>query len=185
MSTTQIQTLPTDGNWLIDSHHSTVSFAVRHHAVATFRSTFVNVRGSFDADERRLSGEVNVADITLTGLDQLKGHVLTPEFFDAERFPTLSFESTRLSQDRDELLIAGDLTLRGVTKPIVATGTSYGPRTVVQIPGGPATERIGLDLAASVDRRDFGVSFNNEVAQGITNLGWIVKIEANLELILS
>jgi polyisoprenoid-binding protein YceI len=183
MSPTKVDSLPETGTWAIDSHHSTVNFSVRHHAVATFRSTYVNISGAFDGDEQKLAGEVDASSITLTGLDQLKGHILTPDFFNAEEFPTFSFESTRIARDGEALTVEGDLTLRGVTKRIVASGTSYGPRTV-QSARGPVNERFGIDIETIIDRRDFGISFNNEISEGVVNLGWDVRIEAALEFVL-
>ena len=181
MSATTVETLPAAGVWSIDSAHSTVNFSVRHHAVATFRSAFTNITGAYDGAAGRLTGQVAVADITLTGLDRLKGHILTPDFFDADEHPTFTFASTSITPEGDGLAVAGDLTLRGVTRPIVASGLVRGPQTV-RHGDGRVTDRLGIDLVTTIDRRDFGISFNNEVAEGIVNLGWEVRIEAALEL---
>jgi polyisoprenoid-binding protein YceI len=183
-TTAPVETLPQTGVWSIDSAHSTVNFNVGHHAVATFRSSFTNITGSYDADQQRLSGEVQVSDITLTGLDRLKKHILTPDFFNAEEFPTFSFESTSIRADGDKLLFEGNLTLRGVTKPITATGSVRGPQTV-RHGDGHVSERLGIDLKTTIDRREWGVNFNNEVAEGVTNLGWDVKVTAALELYIN
>ena len=96
MSTTATnsEALPSTDLWAIDPAHSTVSFSVTHHAVATFRSGFKSINGAYDGDAGRLYGEVPVAGVTLTGMDRLKGHILTEDFFDAERFPTFSFASS-------------------------------------------------------------------------------------------
>jgi polyisoprenoid-binding protein YceI len=142
------------------------------------------VNGAYDADHGELTGEVAVNDITLTGLDRLKGHIVTPDFFDAEQFPTISFRSTNIHEDAGELVVEGELTLRGVTKPITARGSASGPQEIHQRDGAVA-ERIGIDLVTTIDRREWGVNFNNEVAQGVTNLGWDVKIDAALELVRS
>jgi polyisoprenoid-binding protein YceI len=173
--------LPGTGLWSIDSAHSTVNFSVRHHAVATFRSSFTNISGTYDGAQRQLVGEVQVADVTLTGLDHLKGHILTPDFFNAEEFPTFSFRSASIEQNGDQLTLEGELTLRGITKPITASGSFRGPQTVRQ-GGGNVSERFGIDLTTTIDRREWEINFNNEIAEGITNLGWDVKIEAALEL---
>jgi polyisoprenoid-binding protein YceI len=183
-TTAAVETLPQTGLWSIDSAHSTVNFSVTHHAVASFRSSFTNVSGTYDAEQQRLSGEVAVSDITLTGLDRLKGHILTPDFFNAEEFPTFSFTSTAIRQDGDKLVFEGDLTLRGVTKPITATGSVSGPQTV-RHGDGHVSERLGIDLKTTIDRREWGINFNNEVAEGITNLGWDVKVTAALELYIN
>jgi polyisoprenoid-binding protein YceI len=176
-----VDSLPETGVWKIDSLHSTVTFTVRHHAVATFRSSFNNLGGSYDASERILVGQVAVADISLTGLDRLKGHILTPDFFNAEEFPTFSFRSTDIREHGAELVVAAALTLRGVTREITAVGSARGPQTT-RHGDGHVSERLGIDLVTTIDRREWGINFNNEVAEGIANLGWDVTVEAALEL---
>lgn len=176
-----LDSLPETGVWKIDSLHSTVNFSVRHHAVATFRSSFTNVSGSYDTAQRQISGEVAVADIALTGLDRLKGHILTPDFFNADEFPTFSFRSTELSESGGQLVVTGELTLRGVTHPITASGSARGPQ-VTRHGDGHVSERLGIDLVTTIDRRKWGINFNNEVAEGVANLGWDVTIDAALEL---
>jgi polyisoprenoid-binding protein YceI len=183
LSTASSGTLPATGVWNIDSAHSTVSFSVQHHAVATFRSSFTNLSGAFDAGRRHLAGSVAVADMTLTGLDRLKRHLLTPDFFNADEFPTFGFTSTDIRQEGGEIIVAGELALRGVTKPITATGSARGPQ-LVHAGDGSVAQRIGIDLELTIDRREWGINFNNEVAEGIANLGWDVTVEAALELIL-
>jgi polyisoprenoid-binding protein YceI len=176
-----VDSLPETGVWNIDSLHSTVNFTVRHHAVATFRSGFTNVSGSYDAGARRLSGEVAVADITLTGLDRLKGHILTPDFFNGDEFPTFSFRTTDIRESHGVLQIRGELTLRGTTREITAVGSARGPQTT-RHGDGHLSERLGIDIVTTIDRREWGINFNSEVADGIANLGWDVAIEAALEL---
>ncbi len=179
-----VDSLPETGVWSIDSLHSTVNFKVRHHAVASFRSSFTNISGAYDGAQGQLTGEVQVADITLTGLDRLKGHILTPDFFNAEEFPTFSFRTTAIEQEGDQLTVQGELTLRGVTKPITAIGSVNGPQTT-RHGDGHLSERLGVDLATTIDRREWGINFNTEIAEGVTNLGWDVEIEAALELYLT
>jgi len=183
MSVTTSETLPTTGVWSIDSLHSTVGFSVGHHAVATFRSTFTNISGTYEGDANRLSGQVRVEDITLTGLDRLKSHIFTKDFFDAEEFPTFSFDANQIDSAGEELTLEGEITLRGVTKPITARGSFNGPQSVRRADGGSSV-RLGIDLTATIDRREFGINFNSEIAEGVLNLGWDVKIEAALELVL-
>jgi len=180
---TAVESLPQTGVWKIDSLHSTVNFSVRHHAVATFRSGFTNVTGSYDAESGEIAGEVAVADMTLTGLDRLKRHILTPDFFNADEFPTLSFRSNEIGERDGELFVNGELTLRGVTRPISASAYVRGPQTT-RHGDGHVSERLGIDLTTTIDRRNWGVDFNNEVAEGVANLGWHVTVEAALELFL-
>jgi len=181
VSTGTVGALPTVGVWDIDSRHSTMRFSVRHHAVASFRASFYPITGSFDAAQRKLVGEVRVADIQVP-IEPLRNHLQTPDFLDGEHFPTISFESTSISGDGDALTVEGDLTLKGVTRPVTATGTAIEPVAVMH-PDGEA-QHFGIDLSITIDRRDFGVDFNNELPAGILNLGWHVQIDVALELIL-
>ena len=185
MSTTPatVGGLPETGVWSIDTVHSTVAFSVIHHVVATFRSSFTNITGTYNGDRRELAGEVRASEITLAGLDRLKSHILTPDFFNAEEFPTFSFRSGSIEQDGHELTVSGELTLRGTTKPVAATGVVRGPQAV-RHGDGRVTERLGIDLATTIDRRDFGIDFNREAAEGLYNIGWDVAIDAALELYL-
>jgi polyisoprenoid-binding protein YceI len=182
MSSLAVQTLPATGLWNIDSAHSTARFSVRHHAVATFRGGFSAITGHYDAETGSLVGEVRVDRAELQGLDRLKNHFLTPDFFDAERNPTLSFESNAVRVEGDALTVDGELTLRGIRRPVIARGTVQGP-AVVRHQDGHVSERLGIDLTASIDRREYGVQFNSEIAEGVLNLGWDVTIEVALELV--
>jgi polyisoprenoid-binding protein YceI len=182
MSSLTVQALPATGLWNIDSNHSSARFSVRHHAVATFRGGFSDITGSYDAETGRLIGEVRVDRAELQGLDRLKAHFLTPDFFDADNHPTLSFESHPIGSDGDVLTVDGELTLRGVTRPVTATATVQGPATV-RHGDGHISERLGIDLTTTIDRRDYGIEFNSEIAANVLNLGWEVTIEVALELI--
>lgn len=183
MSLDTVQALPQTGLWKIDPIHSTVRFSIRHHAVATFRGAFSPVTGAYDAASGRLTGEVRVDALVLPGADRLKGHLQTPAFFDAEAHPTLSFRSASLQADAGgQLEAAGELTIRGTTRPVSATGSVRGPATV-RHGDGHVSERLGIDLTATIDRREFGITHNNEIAEGVLNLGWDVTIDVSLELV--
>jgi polyisoprenoid-binding protein YceI len=171
--------LPATGTWTVDPFHSTAGFRIKHHAVGTFRSGFAGVEGSYDASTGTLSGSVRTDSVQVTG--PLRDHLLTDAFFDAERNPTISFVSTSVTADGGALSVDGDLTLRGVTRPVHATGTISGPSRV-QHYDGTVHDHIGIDLELTIDRRDFGVSFNNELVDGRLNLGWDVGLEFALEL---
>jgi polyisoprenoid-binding protein YceI len=181
MSSLTTQTIPATGLWTIDSAHSAVRFSVRHHAIATFRGGFSAVSGSYDADAGSLAGEVRVDHAELPGLDRLKAHFLTPDFFDADRHPTLAFESHAVESDGDLFSADGELTIRGVTKPVTIVGRVRGP-IAVRHNDGHVSERLGIDLATTIDRRDYGVEFNRDLGGGILSIGWDVAIEVALEL---
>jgi polyisoprenoid-binding protein YceI len=182
MSATLPATLPTTGIWSIDPIHSTVRFSITHHAIATFRAGFDSIAGAFDADSGVLTGSVPVENIDLQGVAKFKSDLLAERFFDAENHPTLSFVSTELSADADGgVRLNGELTIKGVTQRISAVGQVGGPITVTHHDG-RESERLGIDLSTGIDRRDFGITHNNEYAEGVVNLGWDVAIEVALEL---
>lgn len=177
MSTTeQITAVPT-GTWAADPVHSRISFAITHNAVLTFEGFF---RG-FDARlaDGRLEGTVEVASIVVED-EQLAGHLLTPDFFDAERFPELRFVSNENERDGDRLSITGELTIKGTTAPVEITGTIAGPVTDAY-----GKERLGLELQTTVNRHDFGVSWNAELPGGAKMLADDVLLTAHLELVQS
>jgi polyisoprenoid-binding protein YceI len=181
LSTTSLGLLPITGVWNIDQRHSTARFSVRHHAVASFRAGFAPISGSYDAATRTLAGEVRI-DTVHVPVEALRDHMQTPDFFDAAQFPTISFRSTSIQADGDDITIEGDLTIKGVTRRVSATGTHTAP-VLVSHGGGVEAEHFGIDLSLTIDRRDYDVNFNNALPSGILNLGWDVKIEVALELI--
>ena len=111
------QQLPT-GRWTLDTVHSTVGYAVRHSGVSLFKGGLVG----FDATlaDGTLRGSADVASITVQD-ENLQGHLLSPDFFDAERFPRVSFESTSIRRDGDAITVEGELEIRGETRPVALT----------------------------------------------------------------
>jgi polyisoprenoid-binding protein YceI len=177
MTTAQAEsTIPT-GTWQSDPVHSDVGFAVRH-VVGTFRGSF----GKFDASisdangEAELRGSVPVESVEVKE-ENLKGHLLSPEFFDAERNPEITFNSTSIAREDDQLVVEGELTVNGISKPAVARGEITGPAQ------GPDAERIGVDLETKVDRHDYGLDWNMELPGGGNVLGDEVTLTVHLELI--
>ena len=149
------------GTWTIDAAHSTLEFAIRHLGVATVKGRATQLAGTIvGGDEPELEGTVPVA--ALTTFDETRdGHLLSPDFFDAERYPELRFVSSAIALDGDELVVDGELTLKGVTKPVRLTGRLDGPATD---PWG--SERIGVELTGTIDRTQFGISWNAPVPGG-------------------
>lgn len=176
MSATEQQTtgIPT-GTWSLDPVHSSIGFAVKHNTVTTFQGSF----GEFDAKlaEGGLEGTAKVASVKVDD-ENLAGHLQTPDFFDAEQFPELRFVSSAIERDGDRVSIAGDLTIKGTTAPVELAGTISGPVT-----DGYGGERIGLDLQTTINRLDFGVSWNADLPGGGTALADDVTVTANLELV--
>jgi polyisoprenoid-binding protein YceI len=169
--TTQ-QALPT-GTWSADTVHSTVGFAVPYLA-GTFHGTF----SDFDArlSEGVLHGAAEVASVQVQD-PNLAVHLQAPEFFDAERFPQLSFEAREISRSGDEVRIGGELTLKGHTEAVEIKGHVTNPA-----PDPFGGERFGLQLETTVDRTKFGLDWNNPLPSGDPALANEVTIIVDLQL---
>src|SRR4051812_43206336 len=173
MSTTIIeQALPT-GTWALDKVHSSVGYAVRHSGVSLFKGSVED----FDVSlvDGALRGSADVSSITVND-ENLQAHLLSPDFFDVERTPRVSFESSSIRRDGDELTVEGELEIRGVARPVTLTGTIAGPVE------GPAGERLGVSLETVIDRTTFGITWNMELPSGGFILDNQVTLTANLEL---
>jgi polyisoprenoid-binding protein YceI len=168
------ETLPT-GTWTSDPIHSSVGFAVRHMGVTPFRGGFRD----FDATLAggRLAGAARVESIT-TEDETLTGHLLSPDFFDADRHPDLRFEAADIRRDGEEVVVVGHLTLKGETRPVELRGAIGGPITD---PYG--NTRIGLALETTIDRTEFGIDWNAELPSGGQMLANEVELTAHLELV--
>jgi polyisoprenoid-binding protein YceI len=174
MSTAQQTTTPT-GTWNLDPVHSSIGFAVKHSGVMTFRGTFAE----YDAKlaDGQLEGVVKVASVVVDD-ENLVGHLQTPDFFDAEQYPELRFVSSSIERDGERVSIAGDLTLRGVTTPVEISGTVTGP-----LENAYGQQRLGYDLETTVNRHDYGITWNMELPGGGEALADDVLITANLALV--
>lgn len=173
-ATEQTTGIPT-GTWQLDSVHSTIGFAVKHSGVMTFRGTFKELDAKLA--DGRLHGTVQVASVVVDD-PNLAGHLQTPDFFDAEQHPELTFASKSIQRDDDKVSIEGDLTLRGQTHPVEITGTIVGPIT-----DGYGNQRVGLDLETTINRRDYGIDWSMELPTGEPGLADDVVITANLALV--
>jgi polyisoprenoid-binding protein YceI len=155
------------GTWAADPVHSNVSFEVAYAGVNTFRGSFRDFSATLA--EGRLEGSARVASVDVKD-EQLNGHLLTADFFDAERFPDITFRSGDLH--------TGELTIKGVTRPVDLTATISQPNVD---PFG--RERVGLRLEATIDRTLFGVSWNAPNQGGGNYLGDDVTLVAELALV--
>jgi polyisoprenoid-binding protein YceI len=172
MSTETQQALPT-GTWQADVIHSTVGFAVPYLA-GTFQGTF----SDFDASlaDGALRGTAEVSSVQVKD-PNLEAHLQSPDFFDAERFPQLSFEARDVSRSGDDLTISGELTLKGHTEPVEIRGHISDPA-----PDPYGGERFGLQLETTVDRTKFGINWNNPLPSGDPALSNDVTILVDLQL---
>ena len=164
--------LPT-GTWRADTVHSTVRFTVPYLA-GTFHGTFTD----FDArlSDGVLRGTAQVGSVQVQDPD-LTAHLQAPDFFDAERFPQLSFEAREASRSGGEVTIAGELTLKGHTEAVEIRGHVTDPA-----PDPFGGERFGLRLEATVDRTKFGLDWNNPLPSGEPALANDVTIIVDLQL---
>ena len=167
------------GTYASDPVHSVVNFKVRHFGITWLRGGFANfdVKLVVAEDGAKLEGSTPVEGIAFPN-EQLHGHLMSPDFFDAQLHPTLSFTSSDVTlADGGSATVRGELTMRGVTRPVELTGNWNGP---VEDMGG--AQRIGLELAGEVDRHDFGIAWEAKLAGGQDVLGRTVRIEGEFEL---
>lgn len=163
------------GTWKADPVHSSIGFAVTHNTVMTFRGELAEFEATLE--DGVLQGVAQVASVDVAD-ENLAAHLQSPEFFDAERNPELRFVSRSIVRDGDVVTIEGDLTIKGATRPVTLTGTIAGP--VQDAFGGT---RLGLDLTTTVNRHDFGVSWNADLPGGGRILEDEVTLTANLSLV--
>jgi polyisoprenoid-binding protein YceI len=150
------------GTYNVDPSHSNVGFEVRHMGIATVRGAFKKFEGTVDAtdSELKLSGTVEVASVD-TGDEQRDGHLQAPDFFDAAQFPQITFTSTGTATGDGKITLSGDITIKGVTKPIELVG-EIGENG--QDPWG--NERVGFEVEGKLDRREFGLEWNQTLPNG-------------------
>ena len=176
MAVIEVTAVPT-GTWQADPVHSSVGFSVRHSGIATFRGTMNPVEATLvGGEEPKLRGSVRVENVE-TQDENLTGHLHSPEFFDVERYPELTFESSQIRRVGDELEIDGTLTIKGVSRRVAIRGTITD--TVADAYG---NDRLGLALETTIDRTEFGLKWNAPLPGGDMLLANDVRISADLSL---
>ena len=157
--------------WQIDPNHSSAQFAVRHLAISTVRGAFTKVSGTVQFDDRDISKSsvevtIDAASVDTRVPDRDKD-LRSDRFFDAEKYPTLTFKSTKVEQvETGKLKVTGDLTIHGVTKQVVLD--VEGPTAAVKDPWG--NQRAAANASTKINRQDFGVKWNTKMDNG----GWVV-----------
>jgi polyisoprenoid-binding protein YceI len=164
VSTTRItpERIPA-GEYSIDPAHSNVGFEVRHMGIATVRGKFSAFEGTIDATGATpvLQGSVDVSTVD-TGEPNRDGHLKSPEFFDADQYPQITFHSTGNEPGADgQVTLNGEITIKGITKPIQLTGELAENG---EDPWG--NQRIGLELSGVIDRREFDLKWNQTLPNG-------------------
>lgn len=173
------------GSWRVDPAHTSAQFAVRHLMISTVRGRFGEITGSVSPDPSNpkqpvVEATINVASID-TGVAQRDAHLRSADFFDAERWPAITFRSRRIDGDTSgKFRVVGDLTIRDVTREVVLEVESQG--------SGPdpwGNERAGFSATTQIDRRDFGLTWNLALETGGITVGHEVRITIDVELVRS
>jgi polyisoprenoid-binding protein YceI len=183
-TSTTIETVPgyLAGTWAIDPVHSDVGFVVRHMVVAKVRGRFTKFEGQIVTGENAADSSVT-ATIELNSIDtgntQRDDHIRSADFFEVETYPTMTYRSTGVRQDGDDLVLDGQLTLKGVTKdvPLRLELNGFGPDAY----GGT---RAGFTATAEINRRDFGVNFNAALETGGAVVADKIAIHLEIEAVL-
>jgi polyisoprenoid-binding protein YceI len=170
--------------WNLDPVHSVAEFKVKHMMISNVKGQFATVTGVLTLDEAdhtksRVEASIEAASIN-TRDAQRDTHLKSEDFFHAEKFPTLSFKSTRIARTGNgELAVAGDLTIRGVTRSVVFT--VEGPTPPAKDPWG--NTRLGLSATTKVNRKDFGLTWNAALEAGGFLVGDEVTINLDLQFV--
>jgi polyisoprenoid-binding protein YceI len=164
----------------IDTNHSTIGFSVRHLVINNVHGKFNEFTGTVVVDNNAIKeakGTIQVKSID-TGIAKRDAHLRTPDFFDAQQYPTITFVSKRADKQGDETVLVGDFTMRGVTKEIALPVKLNGPITD---PWGGT--RVGVYAKTKVNRKDYGISYNQSSKTGTMVVGEEIEIEINAEAV--
>ncbi len=170
-------------HWEIDMSHSYIGFSVRHMMISRVRGQFKSASASLELDpssalhEASLKVEVDTKSID-TGLDQRDEHLRTKDFLNTDDYPQMTFESTKVEGSFEDLKINGNLTLLGVTKEVTLTGSLSGP---VTDPWGG--QRLGVSLTGTLNREEFGLTWNQPMETGGTMLGKDVQLNVEAQVV--
>jgi len=176
MSTTEqtVTTLPT-GLYSADPVHSSVAFEVRYMGIGTFGGTVSDFGAALE--NGRLAGSARIETLEVKD-ENLYAHLMSPEFFDAGHHPEVSFSTERSSVEDSDVELEGEITIKGITRPATLKGTIVGPTAD---PYG--NERYGLKLETTIDRTQFGITWNADMPNGTKALDDEVTLKADLSLV--
>lgn len=172
------------GDYKIDPAHSVIGFAVRHLEINWVEGRFKDFEGMIHYDDKdvtkstvEFTAKVESID---TGVAPRDKHLRTADFFEVEKYPTMTFKSTRVERKgKGSYILYGDLTLKGVTKPVQLPFTIAGA-----IKDGRGNTRFGVEAKTKINRRDFGINYGNALAAGGLDVGNEVTINLQLEALL-
>ena len=173
----------TVGTWKLDPTHARISFTVKHLMISKVRGSFdsfdVTIVTAENPHDSTIEAVIDIASVN-TGQEARDNHLRSSDFFLAEKYPTMTFTSTSLaSQGDDKFTVTGDLTLRGVTRPVTLEGEFGGVIT-----DDYGMTRAGATASTTINRHDFGVSWNAPIEAGGVTLGDNIKVDIDLEVIL-
>ncbi len=171
------------GEYKIDSAHSVIGFSIRHYEISWVKGRFKSFSGTIRYDERdvtkssvEFTAKIESID---TGVDARNAHLRTADFFDAAQYPDMTFKSTRVERKgRDQYVLHGDFTLRGVTKPISLPFTMTGA-----IKDARGNTRFGISAQTKINRRDYGFTWGKAMENGGLDVGNEVTIDLQLEAV--
>ncbi|MGE3961160.1 MAG: YceI family protein [Dehalococcoidia bacterium] len=170
------------GTWTLDKQHTDVSFSVKHMMVATVKGHFADVDAEIEIDEvqpeaSRVRATIAAGSLSTRNAER-DGHLKSPDFFDVERFPAITFVSTSVRRVSAEAFrVTGDLTIRDVTRTVTLNGEFTGP---VASPWGD--RRAGFTLEGEIDREEFGLTWNVALETGGVLVGRTVKLLVDAEV---
>src|SRR5947199_825405 len=179
MSVATEQQIPT-GTWTLDKVHSSAGFAVKHMVVATFRGRFEDFDATLqvgDDGSTHLVGTVDPDSIVVKD-ENLAAHLKTADFFDVENHPELRFDARDVLVEGDELVVDGELTIKGNTQPVQGRGALVGPHEDIA-----GNTKLGITLETMIDRTKFGLEWNAELPKGGYALSNDVTLVVELELL--
>jgi len=167
-------------NYMLDGIHSTAAFSVKHLVISNTKGNFQDISGMFEVDEKDITNSkvtfsMKTASVT-TGNEKRDNHLRSADFLDAEKYPTISFTSSKIEKKGEDYIITGKLTIKDVTReisfPFAFNGFAMGPM---------GHKRFGAEAALTINRQDFNVKWNKAVDGGGFVVGNDVKIELQLE----
>ncbi|HET7584130.1 MAG TPA: YceI family protein [Gemmatimonadaceae bacterium] len=168
--------------WKLDPAHTLVEFSAKHMMITTVKGRFTEVEGTIHADEDDISrssveARMKAASID-TRVEQRDNHLRSADFLDAEKFPDITFRSTKVEGTKEKFRITGDLTIRGTTRPVTLEATFEGRG---KDPWGG--ERAGFSARGKIDRREFGLTWNQALETGGVLVGHDIKIEIDAQAV--
>lgn len=167
--------------WAVDNSHSIVSFKIRHMMISKVRGEFTswNAELGFDPDDltkASVNVEIDVASINTLNADRDK-HLCSPDFFDAETYPKITFKTTDVTSKGDKVKVTGDLTIRDQTRPVTLDLTREGSG---KDPWGNI--RVGFSGGTTINRKDFGLTWSQALETGGVLVGDKVEIELEVQV---